>query len=277
MTNIGPRTSVSSLMTESTESPTRRRGRGLSLRALMAVVLVVGGGLGYTVHRANLQRDVIASLKAGGAYVGYDWEWDGDRPLYKSRPWAPDWLIKRVGIDYFGHVYSVGLTEGTDALLADVARLSRLAHLNTFGLGITDAGLAQLARLPGLDSLTLSETSVTDAGLARLRGLTRLRHLGLQSARITDAGLDNLSGMARLENLTLNSTKIGDAGLERLKALPSLTELGLENTEVSDAGLVHLKGMRRLKKVWLMSTKVTEAGAEGLRRARPDIEVEWLP
>ena len=37
----------------------------------------------------------------------YDWQWkNGDfDPL--GEPWAPKWLVDRIGVDYFGHVVRV--------------------------------------------------------------------------------------------------------------------------------------------------------------------------
>ena len=56
--------------------PTRwhRRHLRFSLRALIVFVLVTGGWLGWTVHRARVQREAVAAIvKASGAVV-YDWE-----------------------------------------------------------------------------------------------------------------------------------------------------------------------------------------------------------
>jgi hypothetical protein len=43
----------------------RRRLR-LSVRGLMVVVLVTGGGLGWVIHRAQVQRDAVAAIKHAG-------------------------------------------------------------------------------------------------------------------------------------------------------------------------------------------------------------------
>ena len=47
-----------------------------------------------------------------------------------ARPIWPEWLVKAVGVDYFGHVAAVYLTQRCDDdTLAQVAKLDRLASL----------------------------------------------------------------------------------------------------------------------------------------------------
>ena len=41
----------------------RRRLR-ISVRGLMALVLIVGGGLGWVIHRAHVQRDAVAAIQS---------------------------------------------------------------------------------------------------------------------------------------------------------------------------------------------------------------------
>ena len=76
---------------------------------MIAVVLVVGGGLGWFVRRAHDQRDAVESIgrKAGG--VQFDWEFKDGKDVPSGRPWAPQWLVDRLGVDYFGSVTSVNL------------------------------------------------------------------------------------------------------------------------------------------------------------------------
>jgi hypothetical protein len=51
----------------------------LSVRALMILIMIVGGGLGRIVHRARVQRDIVAAIDRAGGSVDYDWEWtDGE-------------------------------------------------------------------------------------------------------------------------------------------------------------------------------------------------------
>ena len=47
-------------MPEQPSSDTWRRRLRISVRGLMALVLIVGGGLGWVIHRAHVQRDAVA-------------------------------------------------------------------------------------------------------------------------------------------------------------------------------------------------------------------------
>jgi hypothetical protein len=51
----------------------RRRLR-LSVRALMVVVLITGGGLGWLMYRARVQRDAVAAIRRAGGLTYYDWD-----------------------------------------------------------------------------------------------------------------------------------------------------------------------------------------------------------
>ena len=51
-----------------------RRWLRLSVRGLMILVLILGGGLGWIVHRAKTQRVAVAAIEKAGGWVRYDWE-----------------------------------------------------------------------------------------------------------------------------------------------------------------------------------------------------------
>src|ERR1700733_11308113 len=86
-------------------SPAKRRKRwGLSLRVLMVLVLLLGGGMGWYAYRARVQREAVAAIEAAGGKVYYDWEWNGDQAAPPTaKPKWPKWLGDRVGVDYLGN------------------------------------------------------------------------------------------------------------------------------------------------------------------------------
>jgi hypothetical protein len=90
----------------------------ISLRALVVLDLITGGGLGWTVYRARDQRDAVAAIQHAGGTVTYDWEWTNGKCNPRGEPIWPKWLVERLGVDYFGHVVGVNLFHGSDAELA---------------------------------------------------------------------------------------------------------------------------------------------------------------
>ena len=212
------------------------------VRGLIVVVLFIGGGLGWVVRSAHIQREAVAAIaNSGGSYVDYDWEWSNGDVIQGGSPWAPGWLVDLIGIDYFGHVTDVTIFRPTDSAIAEVGRLTRLQRLVMFESSITSPGLTHLGGLTELTQLDLGTTAVTDAGLANLEGLRRLSELTIRSAYVTDTGLAHLRNLTKLSKLRLLRTQITDGGLAHLKGLTNLSFLDLGDAGVSDAGLVDLR------------------------------------
>jgi YHS domain-containing protein len=112
---------------------------------------------------------------------------------------------------------SLGGKQITDAELAEVKNLPKVAQLNLANTAITDAGLANVAGMSELTTLHLEKTGVSDAGLAHLKGLSKLEYLNLYGTSVSDAGLANLSGLKNLKRLYLWQTKVTDGGVNNLK------------------------------------------------------------
>jgi hypothetical protein len=200
----------------------------LSVRGLIVLVLIVGGGLGWFIHTAQVQREAVATIRRGGGQVLYDWEFRDGRPIGKPEPWWPRWLGDLIGVDYLGHPVFASLGDkATDSDLATVGRLMRLESLNLRAIdrssSVTDDWLTHLEGLTELRSLSLSNTRVTDAGLAHVEGLTNLRQLFLIDTAVTDAGLRHLRPLRRLERVWVDGTTVTDAGMSELQqAIPQV-------------------------------------------------------
>ncbi len=239
----------------SSPRPWRRRIR-LSVRGLIVLVLVVGAGLGWIVRAARIQREAVAAIEQAGGSVQYDR--DLKTGLARS-PQGPQWLVDRVGVDYFANVV--------------VVRLPPKRALIWFERG-ADAELAYVGRLHRLERLWLSDSTVTEAGMAHLAGLTHLESLGLRNTPITDGGMAHLAGLKSLKVLDLAGTEITDAGLAAmgLDQLVGLEDLDLTFTKVSDSGLARVKRLTRLKKLLRLMSAFwwdpvgTEAGPTGKGR-----------
>ena len=92
-----------------------RRFLRFSEWGLIILLLVAGAGLGWIVRSARIQREAVAAILDAGGCVSYEWDvWDwNDRPGRPGRePWGPRWLVKLIGIDYFGNVADVDFPWG---------------------------------------------------------------------------------------------------------------------------------------------------------------------
>lgn len=261
-------------------SPGRRRRRYvLSLRALLVLVLVVGGGLGWFVHKARVRREAVAAIVAAGGHAYYDWEFPDDPSATgpPKPPW-PEWLVDALGVDALCHVDWVHVSddkhEVDGALLDQIGRLDRLKTLDLMAWKLDDATLAHLRGFGRLEELDLSWChDLTDAGIAPLGGLRRLRRLRLplSPGRIKGPGLASLRGLDRLEALEMGGIAPGDDDLAHLAGLASLRYLVVAGDRLTDRGLVHLGGLVRLEGLKLEGhpAEITAAGLahlSGLRR-----------
>jgi hypothetical protein len=285
----------------------RRLPARLSLRALMVLVLLLGGVLGWSANRARRQGEAIQRVARLGGRIGYDYNYMAERgnypPAKAADPPAPRWLLRWLGPEYFRRVNFVSLAEHTSGRARDVpdlafldglpdvvvidlaatrfadaelahARPHRLIRLLAGGSRLGDEGLARLGAKPELWELDLSGSRVSDVGMVHLAGMPKLRDLDLGGLSVTDGGAAALARLTGLKRLVLARTAIGDAGLAHLRGLDRLEFLDLRGTVLTDAALAHIGAMPALKAVYLPSGGVTALGIAGLRRLAPQLRVE---
>ncbi len=243
--------------------PPRRRRLMLSVRVLMALVLLIGGGLGWALHRARVQRDAVAAIVRAGGNVQYDWEVNPDgNPSGKAEPGYPSWLVQALGTDLFQVVTGIILIprpgeEGTtDAVMPAIGRLDRVERLYLSGSGLTGAGLGQLRGLTRLRELDL-DVPLGDADLAHLAGLTSLEVLEIRREGLGDRAMAHLKGLTRLRSLTLRKGRVTDSGLAHLAGLTGIDYLMIPENPITDAGLAQFRGMAGLKVLGVSGTQVS--------------------
>ena len=212
-----------------------------SLRLAMGFVSLMALALGWVVHLARVQQDIVAAIRQAGGSVFYDHQYQNGTVVSRSLT-SNSWLDRHLGPDFFGRVVYVELAgRATDAMLAEVGKLT------------------------ALEELVLVSAPVTNAGIAHLRGLTRLRDLDLSSTKTTGACFESLQRMQLLKKLTLRRIPIQDADLRFVGKLASLQQLYLVGQPITDAGLIHLRGMRDLREIFLPhSPKITDVGVAAL-------------
>ena len=168
---------------------------------------------------------------------------------------------------------NLGGTRITGAALRSLAGATNLAELSLAGTTIRDRDCATIATHRGLERLDLARTAITDVGLAHLARLPNLQALRLGRTAITGAGLGQLATLDDLVDLRLPGTNVAD--LASFPPLPRLRRLDLADCPLTDAGLVHLRAAVTLKDVDLRGTRVTPAGLDSLRKARPELKINW--
>jgi internalin A len=232
----------------------------------MALVLIVGGVLGWFMHRVTVQRDAVKAIVAAGGNVKYDFE-QKVAPLSPigTAP-RPNWLVEHLGVDFFADVTSVTIgTPQTDAILFHVGSFGRLERLDARSVRVTDAGLAHLAGLSELRTLLCSGTpGLTDAGLAHLAGLKRLETLWIEAPTgIEGSGMAHLAGLRRLKFLCVHNET--DAGLPKLTRLTGLRRLFISVPKVTDESLAQLAHLTSLEELAFGGESGSDAGMSKLR------------
>jgi hypothetical protein len=229
-----------SLIAMPTES-IRRRLR-ISLRTTMLVIVVVAIWLSWNVNRAREQHEAVAAVQNHGGWVHYDYEFVNGKLTSGQNPWAPRWLRRLLGDEFFRHVSQV-------SLVYDQSTGKRFDNANVLPC---DDVLARICRLPGLKSLLLKETQATDEGLRHIGKITGLEELYIWDAKsVTDAGVSHLASLKNLKNIHINRSKLTDEGLALLSSLPKIETLSLQENHFTDAGLARLAGRERLKNLYI--------------------------
>jgi internalin A len=134
----------------------------------MVLVLILGGGLGWIVDRARVQREAVAAIRMDFEGTGYNWEWKEGSVIRGGKPWAPRWLVDRMGVDYFGHIAQIQIQSVSENSMLGVGRLNRLEELRFTQPCEIDAALVHIEGLTNLANLYLGRTQVTDCGLLHL-------------------------------------------------------------------------------------------------------------
>jgi hypothetical protein len=258
------------------------------------LILAIALWLGWIVNKAREQREAVAALQKFGGFVHYDWEFvDGPVKVPRGnliwmptwgkltpgrKPWAPDWLRRAVGDEYFqamahvslyvdiqkGHADSTWVNMGpADEALRKLSTQTSVRTLQIGGQQVTDKNLAYVGQMSGLEELNISwAMDLTDRGFVHLAGLKRLRILEVYLSKMSDVGLAAIGKLTKLEELRIDCEGITDRGLAQLAGLARLKYLSLGETkkEITDAGLEYLKTMKALEYVDFGGWHVSDEG-----------------
>jgi hypothetical protein len=219
-----------------------------SVRGLMVLVLIVGGGLGWILYRARVQREAVAAIKRVGGATAYSWEWSNGRPVIPrpKHPWS-DWARRVLGPDF----------------------VDTVTYVRLYDAQCDDESLRAACRLPWLEELIVVNTSVTDAAAEDLRQLKSLRSLDLRLNRITSRPLRHIAEMSELRELKLamrlSPVPLQDKDLAFMKRLTKLESLMLPSALLTDAWLVYIEDLKNLRSLELYDMALTADGLDHLK------------
>lgn len=224
----------------------------ISLRAAAIVLTLACVWLGLWTHSARRQQKAVADLTQLGASVIYDGTVED--------VWAPEWLVRFVGDDYFRDVVSVHLRYRTEK-----RRMHRLTPAEF------DAAVAAMTELPSLASLLFSHTGVTDDDLARFAPLAdQVEQLYFNESRqlnLTGDALTHLATWSRLKSLGMPFGVNNPQALESLEKFPALTELTWSGSPLDAEDFAAIARCRKLESLTLRSSLFYGAALVRLRDA----------
>jgi hypothetical protein len=186
--------------------------------ALLAVVLVLGGG--FLSFRVPYRREQIAieKLKAHGATIEF--------PPVTSK-WLPPLIGNRLAEFLWGEA-SVDFDAGNGITEDEWELLQDLRYFTSVGLtrdGIRDTDLHRLSSFQSLKLIAIWAPEVSNAGLKQLGNLPALTKLVLFSQQVDDRGIQDLAKWTRLTALSLSGPRITDASVPDLIRLTKLDSL----------------------------------------------------
>jgi hypothetical protein len=235
----------------------------VSIRVMMLLVLVVGGVLGWKINRTRTQRLAAEAIKAADGDLFYDYAFSGEMAKafdwakidFTAEPWAPRWLRKRIGDEFFREVTLVEFNREnpTPEVWKSIAKLDHLMRLEV------DTHLTKLE------------------GVSGLRSLARLKSVWVRSGQIEDASLDEFIAIPKIEFFKIEVERLTDDEVRTLARARQLVELKINcgfGQTPTDAGLAHLSRLNRLRTLDLqsLSTKFTDRTLRGLAPILPNLE-----
>lgn len=266
------------------------------LRTLLLVFTAVSIWLGFHVQSTRLQRQSAAAIAEYGGWLRYDFQFPagdyshkGFDPKARSR--VPNWLLERLGVDFFHDVVQVSLNYSEDSGKREENKnpsdealqyLRGFPNLRVLLLSDTQASDSSMRHLTGLSRLEYlfmwDATAVTDAGVAHLRELKRLRYIHLSSSQITDKSLAVFAKLPDVKGLSLQFNHFTDDGLERVARLEELESLWVcgkvdRENKITDVGLKRIVTLKHLTTLGIQHTEVTSQGVDEFSRAVPGCKI----
>ena len=124
--------------------------------------------------------------------------------------------------------------------LSRLSNLSRLEHLQLFGVGFTPEHYFPIAECESLRNVSLSDGKIDDAFATKLARLPNLTTLHLSNSSMTDEGVRALALNQNLEYVSLDG-KITRAAVLEFAKLPKLSGIQIRSSELDPVDCVDLQ------------------------------------
>lgn len=232
-------------------------------------------------------RDRLSSLELHHPTALGDWVLDvlSGSPLRRLELHGTAVTVTGAAIARFANLETLIIQSSpafSDADMAAIGNLTKLASLKLNAAKLTPAGLGELKRT-SLRSLSFGEIAaltpdhirvlqglpleefesangMTDDAILEFATFQGLKRLHLQRTSITDAGLRVAAGFGMLEELQITGSSITGAGLDHLTDRKSLRVLDLTNAHINDEGVEKLLALPGIKELRLAGCPITDRG-----------------
>ena len=182
----------------------KRRWFQFSLRTLILLMLVVGGGCGWLarwVEQGRRQEAAVAELAKLGAIITYEFQDENSagNPI-AAAPYGPEWLRKWLGDGFFNRVVAVEHWGPGSSKLPKLSGNrgapqtrsrhdpSRFAPAPT-----TDNSIVLAARIFGIAGSIIRNLALTDDHMRLLADLAYLRRLSITSNPIGNTSMEHVA------------------------------------------------------------------------------------
>ncbi len=219
-----------------------------SLRAFLAICILLGGYLAIAIPRAHQQKRAA------------DWIRSFGRTPYYSYQFAPSSL----GIDLFYSIHFAFLTDKPVLDVSNLGQLEGLKHLELDSCGLSH--ISPLAKLTRLEVLSLNNNTIFD--LRPLRNSRSLHDLSASGTQISEIAI--LASLPRLRSLDVSDTLVTD--LTPLQKSSTLVTLDVSRTRVKS--LLPLRSIKTLTTLIVRDVLITEEEIAILQEEIPNLKIQ---
>ncbi|BCX48022.1 RDD domain-containing protein [Haloferula helveola] len=222
--------------------------------AILAVVVVLGGGAGIFVYQANNKAKERRATAAADAAAKAEEAAMAEESAQKQK--LAKLTQAKAVVTQDPLTVNFSTTPTTDADLKLLEGLTDLKVLHVGGGEISDEGMRTVAGLTGLMELTIGAR--IEPGAAKPEGEAG-------EAPTPDAGAKAAEGAG--------SMTISDAGLSQLSKLENLVSLELWGVGMTDQSFPMLGELPKLRRLTLMDTAITEETAQQFKKDHHSISL----